>query len=352
MTRNPQSTCTTQHRPRASLARAGAAVAAFSILCHGCASNSVNSGYKYYVAGNPDDVVTDTRGLLVLQGGGTDVDINYQRMGEFAGGGDFLVLRASGEDDYNEYIYALCHCNSVETIVFENRQAAFNNFVKRKIRHAEALFIAGGDQSNYVRYWKGTPVEDAIHFVASKPAPIGGTSAGMAIMGQFSYAAMSPESLTSAVALANPFHPDVTLETDFLNFAGLENVITDQHLIERDRIGRTVTLLARLLHDGSTTVGQAMAADRETSVHLDPATGIAEVYSTATHSTPYVYFMRTSREPTVCVPEKPLSMQDVSVYRVAPGGTFDLKNWTGTGGLAYSFSVEDGVLRSSRGEIY
>jgi hypothetical protein len=52
------------------------------------------------------------------------------------------------------------------------------------------------------------------------------------------------------------------------------------------------------------------------------------------------------------VPEKPLSMQDVSVYRVAPGGTFDLKNWTGTGGLAYSFSVEDGVLRSSRGEIY
>ncbi len=288
----------------------------------------------------------------MLQGGGTDVDVNYQRMGEFAGGGDFLVLRASGEDDYNEYIYALCNCDSVETIVFENREAAFNNFVKRKIRHAEALFIAGGDQSNYVRYWKGTPVEDAIHFVASKPAPIGGTSAGMAIMGQFSYAAMSPESLTAAVALANPFHADVTLETDFLNFAGLENVITDQHLIERDRIGRTVALLARLLHDGSTSNGQAMAADRETSVHVDPATGIAEVFSTATHSTPYVYFLRTSRMPSVCKPETPLSIQDVSVYRISPGGTFDLKSWTGTGGLAYSLSVNEGQLISSRGEIY
>ncbi len=336
---------TSEHRHRT-------AVAALCMLFHGCASTPPNAGYRYYVAGDPDDVVTDTRGLLVLQGGGTDVDINYQRMGEFAGGGDFLVLRASGGDDYNEYIHALCHCNSVETIVFENRDAAFDRFVSRKIRRAEALFIAGGDQSNYVRYWKDTPVEEAIHFVASKPAPIGGTSAGMAIMGQFSYAAMSPESLTAAVALANPFHADVTLETDFLNFAGLENVITDQHLIERNRIGRTVALHARLLHDGSTASGQAMAADRETSVHLDPATGIAEVFSTVSHSTPYVYFLRTTRQATVCEPETPLSIQDVSVYRIAPGGTFDLKNWAGTGGLAYSLSVDDGELLSSRKEIY
>jgi cyanophycinase-like exopeptidase len=322
------------------------------VLIFGCATGARDPAYRYYVAGNPDDVVTETRGLLVMQGGGTDVDINYQRMGEFAGGGDFLVLRASGDDDYNEYIYKLCNCDSVETIVVDSRDAAYERFVARKIRRAEALFIAGGDQSNYVRFWKGTAVEDAIHFVAAKPAPIGGTSAGMAVMGQFSYSAMSPESLTAAVALSNPFHVDLTLERDFLNLAGLENVITDQHLIERDRIGRTVAMLARLLHDDWTSTGQAIAADRETSVHLDPATGIAEIFSTATHSTPYVYFMRSLSEATVCEPEKPLSIQDVSVYRVAPGGTFDLKNWTGTGGLAYTFSVNDGQLISSTGEIY
>lgn len=322
------------------------------VLIFGCATGARDPAYRYYVAGNPDDVVTETRGLLVMQGGGTDVDINYQRMGEFAGGGDFLVLRASGDDDYNEYIYKLCNCDSVETIVVDSRDAAYERFVARKIRRAEALFIAGGDQSNYVRFWKGTAVEDAIHFVAAKPAPIGGTSAGMAVMGQFSYSAMSPESLTAAVALSNPFHVDLTLERDFLNLAGLENVITDQHLIERDRIGRTVAILARLLHDDWTSTGQAIAADRETSVHLDPATGIAEIFSTATHSTPYVYFMRSLSEATVCEPEKPLSIQDVSVYRVAPGGTFDLKNWTGTGGLAYTFSVNDGQLISSTGEIY
>ena len=155
------------------------------------------AGYRRYVTGDPSDVVRPTSGLLVPQGGGDDVDANYARMGKLAGGGDFVVLRASGDDDYNEYIYGLCGCDSVETIVFSSRDAAYDPTVIETIRNAEAIFIAGGDQSNYVRFWKGTPVEDAINFVAARPAPIGGTSAGMAIMGEFSYSAMSAESLTT-----------------------------------------------------------------------------------------------------------------------------------------------------------
>src|SRR6185436_3776998 len=134
------------------------------------------AGYQHYLIGNAADVVRPTTGLLVLQGGGDDVDENYVRMGAHGGGGDFVVLRASGEDDYNDYIYGLCHCDSVETIVFYDREAESDPYVIRTIRNAEALFIAGGDQSRYVRFWQGTPVEDAINFVAAKPAPIGGTS--------------------------------------------------------------------------------------------------------------------------------------------------------------------------------
>jgi len=62
-------------------------------------------GYQYFVVGNSADVVTSTSGLLVLQGGGTDVDENFVRMGARAGGGDFVVIRASGTDAYNPYIY-------------------------------------------------------------------------------------------------------------------------------------------------------------------------------------------------------------------------------------------------------
>ena len=312
-----------------------------SVLVVSCAAGPWPTGYRYYVTGNPADVETETRGLVVLQGGGDDVDENYKRMGEFAGGGDFVVLRASGGDDYNDYIHELCECDSVETFVFGGREAAFDPFIIDKLNAAEAIFIAGGDQSNYVRFWKGTPVEDAINAVVAKPAPVGGTSAGMAILGEFSYAAMTPQSLTSAAALADPYHVDVTLERDFLHVPGLENILTDQHLIEHDRIGRTLSLLARLVQDGWTADGRAIASDRETSVHVDPATGLATVFATADHETPYVYFIRTQDAPATCSPGVPLTMHAVAVYRLSPGGTFDLESWTGSGGVAYELDVGD-----------
>lgn len=309
-------------------------------------------GYQYYVSGNPEDVSTATRGLLVMQGGGSDVDRNYIRMGSYSGGGDFIVLRASGDDDYNDYIKALCECDSVGTIVFENRQAAYDEFVIEKIRNAEALYIAGGDQSRYVRFWKGTPVEDAIHFVAEKPAPVGGTSAGMAILGQFAYSAMSDASLLSTTALTDPFHRDLTIESDFLRLAGLENIITDQHLIQRDRIGRTVALLAKIVHDGKASEGRAIAADCETSVHFDPSTMEVTVHSTPDHETPYVYMLRTSQAPHVFDANQPLSIAGVEVYRLQPDSRFNLKSWSGSGGIAYTFDVVGGILTSSRDGIY
>ena len=308
--------------------------------------------YDRFIAGNPTDVVRATSGLLVLQGGGTDVDENYVRMGKHAGGGDFVVLRATGSDAYNTYVYDLCSCDSVETIVIKNREAASDPIVIEQIRNAEAIWIAGGDQSNYVRFWKDTPVEDAIHFVARKPAPIGGTSAGMAVMSEFVYSAMSENSLTSVVALSNPFHTDVTLEKNFLIFPKMEGILTDQHLAERDRIGRTVTLLARLIHDGWTSQAKAIAADRETSLHVDPVKGTAEVFSTKKHSNPYVYFLKSSGPPEVCKAGVPLTFRNVEVYRVGPGGKFDLNTWTGQSGISYTLSAVEGKLTSSRGQIY
>ena len=337
---------------RLRFAVASALVGGLGILLVSAPRADAAAGYSYSVVGNPADVVTATSGLLVLQGGGTDVDENFVRMGARSGGGDFVVIRASGTDAYNPYIYSLCSCDSVATIVFKNRNAAFDPFVINTIRNAEALFIAGGDQSDYVNFWKNTPVEDAINFVAAKPAPVGGTSAGMAIMSQFLYSAMSNSSLTSAEGLADPFHRDLTLDRDFLSLAKLGGLITDQHLIERDRMGRTMAFLARLVHDGWTTEGRAIAADRETALHVDPADGRAEVLSTPTHETPYVYFLRTPGPPEVCAPGTPLTYRNVAVYRIGPGGTFDLDRWRGTGGISYTLSAEGGVLTSSRGAIY
>lgn len=308
-------------------------------------------GYKYYVIGNPENVQRETAGLIVMQGGGDDVDQNYIQMGAKGGGGDFVVLRASGEDDYNDYIFNLCNCDSVETIVFEKATAANDQFVIDTIRNAEALFIAGGDQSNYVRYWQGTPIEDAIHFVVAKPAPIGGTSAGMAIMGEFVYSAMT-ESVTTELALQNPYYDDITLARDFLLLPKMNNIITDQHLQERHRIGRTVAFMSRLVSDGWTEQARAIAADRETSLHVDPLTGAARVFATADHETPFVYFMRTTEKPEHSVPGEPLTIRNIEVYRLGVDGSFDLDDWQGEGGISYTLGADKGTLVSSRDGFY
>src|SRR5215468_6396304 len=136
--------------------------------------------YSYLRVGNANDVTTATTAGTVLMGGGTDVDAAFQWMCQRSGNGDFLVIRATGTDAYNPYIQQLCpNENSVATLIIPNLAAASDPFVISTIQNAEALWIAGGDQSNYINFWKGTPVQTEINAVIARNAPIGGTSAGM-----------------------------------------------------------------------------------------------------------------------------------------------------------------------------
>ena len=109
---------------RQALARLTFIVLAYSIHAAAAPESPAQHAYRYYLTGSAADVQRPTRGLFVLQGGGDDVDHNYVRMGQMGGGGDFVVLRATGDDEYNDYIYKLCHCDSVETLVVDSREAA------------------------------------------------------------------------------------------------------------------------------------------------------------------------------------------------------------------------------------
>src|ERR1700712_3789411 len=106
------------------------------------------------IIGDTADVKTPTRGGSVLMGGGKDVDAAFKWMINRSGGGDVVIIRASGTAAYNPYIFGLGKVNSVETLKIDSRELANNDTVVRIIRNAEMLFIAGGDQSNYMKYWK------------------------------------------------------------------------------------------------------------------------------------------------------------------------------------------------------
>ena len=307
------------------------------------------NGWDYIRLGNPNDVTTTTRGAILFEGGSTDVDAAYRWMCEKANGGDFLVIRASGTAAYNPYIRGLCPAlNSVATLIVYSRAGAEQPFVKETILKAEALFIAGGDQANYVNYFAGTPVATGIDTLAARGVPVGGTSGGNAVLAQFGYSAMTG-SVTSKQALANPFTPLITIENGFLNVSPLlHDKFTDDHFTARDRMGRLIAFLARVIQDGDATQVSAIATDEKTAFLMEPdGSGVAAGAGA-------VYFLRTAGPPEVCRPERPLTFSNVSVYRVRAGGAFNFSSWTGTGGTGYIISAVNGALRSTQvgGSIY
>src|ERR1700722_9950983 len=218
------------------------------------AVRSPAADFKYIRRGNRRDVQTRAAAGIAMMGGGSDLDEAFRWLCAKGNGGDFLILRAHGGADYNRYVNGLCKTNSVATLIIPSRKAAQEPRVAEIIRQAEAIFIAGGDQSRYVNFWKGTPVQDAInsHVAASKP--IGGTSAGLAVLGQFVYGCLEDKpndsNLTSREVLADPYTKRVTVVRDFLKVPGLENILTDSHFAKRDRMGRSLGFLARIVADG------------------------------------------------------------------------------------------------------
>jgi cyanophycinase len=317
-----------------------------AVLAPGGAALAKPDGYDYYLTGNPDNVTPATQPGFLLAGGNTDVDSAMQWLIDQSGGGDFVVIRASGADGYNSYVYSELGrtVDSVESIVMKQERAAYDPFVIDKILKAEALFIAGGNQWDYVRMWKGTPVEDAIHELVARGVPMGGTSAGLAVLGEYSFSA-ERNTIYSDEALKNPYNPRLTLENDFLHLPYLAGTITDSHFVERDRMGRLVTFLARILQDGWAGEAKGIGIDGQTALAVD-GDGIATL-----HGIGAVYFLSTTTLPEVCQKNAPLTFRGVQVARLSgAGATFDLTTWSGENVTEYSLSAVEGRLSSTQAD--
>jgi cyanophycinase len=306
-------------------------------------------GWIYTRLGNQQDVQTPTTGGVMFEGGGTDVDRGYQWMCQKAGNGDFLVLRATGTADYNPYIRRLCPgINSVSTLRIAHRWGTHNAFVLNAIAHAEAIFIAGGSQAQYVRFWQNTPVNAAINAAAARGVPVGGTSAGNAILAHFAFSALNG-TVFSANALQNCYGRYITIDQGFLGLSPLLNgVITDDHFVTRNRMGRLVTFLARIVQDGDAAPAFAIAVNEHTAFLME-ADGRGRIEGDST-----AYFLRTPGAPQVCASGAPVTYGGIAVYRIDHGGNFNVATWTGSGGTAYEVSATGGKMSSTQadGRLY
>ncbi len=242
-------------------------LATLAAISHGSLALAGADASRFLVGDNRDATVASNPGGLLLVGGGGDVDDAFRWFLRGVEGGDVVILRASGGPGYNDYLYRELglRLDSVETIVTHRREASFDRSILDALAGAEAIFIAGGDQSKYVSYWKDSPIEQALNAHLQAGKPLGGSSAGLAIMGEFAYSAMHTGDLTSQIALENPLHKYITIENDFLKSPLLAGVLADTHFSERQRLGRLIVMLNRI--ERPVTIG--LGIDERTALYLD-----------------------------------------------------------------------------------
>lgn len=321
-------------------------------------------GYTSYFTGNATDVVTSPQGGVCLMGGAGEDDNAMAWFLERVNGGDVLVLRCSGSDGYNDYLYSELgvDVNSVETLVFANPNAADLPEIHERIAQAEGIWFAGGDQWDYVSFWRDTPVAQLINQgIAERNVVVGGISAGMAILGQYYFSAVNG-TVTSAAALNSPYNTDVVVDsTAFLTVPFMERVVTDTHYNDPDRKGRHTVFLARALTDYG-TITRGIACDEYTAVCIDE-TGTAHVFGEYPEYEDTAYFIAPNCEladpaPEVCASNNALEWnhggEALKVYEVKGttngSNTFDLTTWqTGEGGTWMHWHVVDGTFNESEG---
>lgn len=281
-----------------------------------------------YLEGDPGGrAPAPVSGGLLLMGGG---DHNLEAMRWFiakAGHGHIVILRASQHGEAStEFYRELGGVLSAETFVTHSRSASYDKHLLDSLSKADGVFIAGGDQARYVRRWRGTPIARLLDAHVAAGKPLAGTSAGLAILGEYLYGAMDGQSLTSRQGLANPYGKGTTIETDFLHLALLKGVITDSHFTVRNRLGRLFAFIAKAqamrAADAAPLIG--VGVDEAASLALEPD-GTGRVYANTPGTG--VSIVHGGGIGRVKVPG-PLAITSVRVTGAGPSSRVDLPSGT------------------------
>ncbi len=309
---------------------------------------------RIYLTGSSTDVETATSGAICLAGGGSDDEWSegWKYMLNKANGGDVVIIRADGSrGEYEDWIYNdkgnhdFPKSNSVQTISLKKAEDANLSSIEGVIKKAEMIFFAGGDQTIYENWFKGSKLAAAVEYAMKiKKVPIGGTSAGMAILAgiDFTGAYASPNRKNSLVnsddVMKNPTGQFVDLKRDLFNPPFLNEIVTDTHFSQRNRQGRLLGFMARAVYNNYGDINMSnikgIAADEGTAYCFNEK-GSGKVFGSNS-----VFFLKGNLPIERIVPGLSLNWlagnRAVRVYEIkgsnSVASTFDVSTWSGTGG--------------------
>ncbi len=244
-----------------------------------------------------------------------------------ARGGNVVVLRASDRDIYDRPFYRDGDFASVQTILIPpcaSRDAV--DAVAPFVDAADAVYFAGGDQAHYVA-WKGSALMAAVQRVYARRGVVGGGSAGLAIQGAVAYDSVAGDRFNvnahTRDAVTNPLEPRISFTTGLFAWPALADTITDTHFVVRDRFGRTVAFLARILRDRllpNVHAVYALGIDQASAVVVDPD-GTATLFNAPNGSG--AYLIRATETPRLTA-GKPLRYTVRVSHVRRDGERFDL----------------------------
>ncbi len=296
---------------------------------------------------NPSNVKPQGPGLL-LMGGGDTVDASFRWMHDVITGGsaihagDIVVLRASGDNAYDDYLIKIARFNSAQSIKLgPTATAADLDKAAAYVDRAQGVFFAGGDQANYAR-WKGSSLIAAVQRVYDRGGVVGGTSAGLAILGEYAYDSVAADAagadveVTTKNAVADPAEPIISFTHDLLVFPPLRNAITDTHFKQRDRLGRLTVFLARIREKHPKQIVIGIGVDAASALVIDKH-NIARLLLQGTGGS--ALFLRGG-QPEPIQSGKPLVFRDIeAVLLDQDGQSYDLTARCGEA-LHYKLTVD------------
>ncbi len=219
----------------------------------------------------------NAQGFICAVGGGAEnyndwSDAPYSWIVQKSDSGKIYILSYNDETDWiPNYFLSLGASQAlnkkINSFDIANSQETFNELIT-----ANAIFIKGGDQWNYVNTWKNTKTEDAIRYVYEHGGFVAGTSAGAMVLSEVVFTAQNGSGNLSTY-LINPFTTFVQLDNDFLNL--VPNVLFDTHFIERGRFARLIPMMFNYHYQSNSDL-LGIGIDDRTAFCIDE-NGIGEV---------------------------------------------------------------------------
>lgn len=260
------------------------------------------------------------QGYVCAVGGGSEdygkwSDEPYRWMVEKSGKGPALVMHYNDGSSWYENYFKSFGASSAKSLVISSISEANDSSNYRQVLEAKLIFLRGGNQYRYYQYWKNTLIEKAMMQVFQNGGVIGGSSAGLAVLGGIDYIAPRG-SANPSDCLKNPFDSDITLADDFLPL--VPNVLFDSHFTTRARLGRMLAFLG----NWQTTKQQdilAIGVDENTAFCVEPD---GKAFASGAGSVTIVHQNENSL--LKCQAGHPLSFANWTIHLLTRGFRYDL----------------------------